>query len=126
VRLAEFGKAVLAARVINEATAIVGRASLPESVALTASGLIDAATFGASASWRSKSDVEKVESLAVSRLMKALRTVPEVQVVSQTSPHGINLTLKSEAQRSAVIDALEKIDEWEALQGPEQPELDLV
>lgn len=124
-RLADLGKAVIAARVLNEATAMIGRASLPESLTLNASVLIDAATFGASASWRSRSEVEKVESLAVSRLMKALRAVRDLEVVSHSNPHGIDLTLKSEEQRSAVIDALEKVDEWEALQGPEQPELDL-
>ncbi len=118
-----FGKALLAARVLNETLVRVARASLPETVVLIASDLLDAATFGVSASWRARHDVEKVESLIVGRLMKWLQPVSGEELLRETSPHAVRLTLKSEELRGAIVAALERVDEWEALKGPEQPEL---
>ncbi len=125
-RLADLGKAILAARVLNEATAMIGRAAVPGSVSLNASLLLEAATFGASSAWRARSDVDKVESLIISRLLKWIRRVPNVEAVPHSSPHVVQLTVKSDEQRASIMEALEKVDEWAALRGPEQPELDLM
>lgn len=124
--LAELGKALLAARVLNEATSTLGRAVVPGSVTLSASSLLDAATFGVSSTWRARSDVDRLESLIVNRLLKPIRGLPEVTATSTKSPYAVQVVVKSEDQRSAIISALEQVDEWSALEGPEQTELNLI
>jgi hypothetical protein len=123
-RLADFGKALLSARILNETVAMVARSTVPTVMVLLASDLLAKATFDISSSWRAREEVDAVESLLISRLQKWVRSIPDIDPRRENKPHALHFSIRSEEKRSELISVLEDVDEWEALRGPEQTELD--
>lgn len=124
--LEKFGKALLGARVLNEATAQVGRSPVPGRVTLDATMLLDSATFGASRWWRARNEVGRVESHIATMLEKALNSVSDLETTRFNGPPMVEFTIKSEDERDAVVGALSRVDEWKGLTEYEQPTLEFV
>lgn len=102
-------RSVLFARVLTEATAVVGRADVPQRISLAVDHLLSQATYGISERWRSRGDLAKVVGECKRFLGGALAPVRErLSVALPSSPDRVELTLHSQSDQDTAIDALEK------------------
>ncbi len=117
----EFCRAVLYSRLAAEATAVLGRAQVPNRVVLQMDRLVSEATFGVSDRWRSKGDLAKVLVECKRFVAAALGPVKErLSVALPSGPERVEFTLNSGSDQEAAIDALTKADPFGA--PPAEPE----
>ena len=115
--LEKFGKALLAARVLTRATTRVARITPPDTLVLRATDLLEEATLGVSALWRTR-EVNIVESFVAARLAERLEGTGTIRERGKT--HAVSMTVRNEEDKGALLSALNDTDEQLFLRGVEQ------
>jgi hypothetical protein len=106
--LASFGKALLGARVLNAAKAVIGRAEVPGPVVVKTAELLHDATFGVSDFWRDRDDYRLLLKGCQEFIVAALRPLAGTLALV-VPPHAefVQLTLASDASQADAISALQ-------------------
>lgn len=114
--LEAFGKALLGARFLNQATGEIGRLPLPTTTVLRMDQLLEQATLGVSNHWRDRSAIDRVEEAGKRAIVRAIQDAEvELDIIAEAGPHRVQVTITKEEQRNAVIAALEAASHEEAL-----------